>query len=115
MTDRERDAFDARPTADQMLARARDEAADGRGRLRIYLGMAPGVGKTFRMLEEGHRRVARGTDIVVGFVEPHGRPHTTALLDGLELIPRSCTEYQTVVVEEMDTDAVIERKPTVAL
>jgi two-component system sensor histidine kinase KdpD len=115
MSDAERDEFDTRPTAEEMLARVRDDDADGRGRLRVYLGMAPGVGKTFRMLEEGHRRVGRGTDLVVGFVEPHGRPQTAALLDGLEIVPRSRTEYRGVVVEEMDTDAVLSRKPTVAL
>jgi two-component system, OmpR family, sensor histidine kinase KdpD len=115
VSDPERDAFDVRPTADEMLARIRDEAPDGRGRLRIYLGMAPGVGKTYRMLDEGHRRVARGTDLVVGFVEAHGRPHTLELLDGLEIVPRRRIEYRAVVVEEMDTDAVLARNPTVAL
>jgi two-component system, OmpR family, sensor histidine kinase KdpD len=115
VTELERDAFDVRPTADEMLARVRSEETTGRGRLRIYLGMAPGVGKTFRMLEEGHRRVARGTDLVVGFVEPHGRPHTEELLEGLEVVPRRRIEYRGVVVEEMDTDAVLARNPTVAL
>jgi two-component system, OmpR family, sensor histidine kinase KdpD len=115
MTERERDAFDVRPSADEMLARLRSEEPGGRGHLRIYLGMAPGVGKTFRMLEEGHRRVARGTDLVVGFVEAHGRPHTLELLDGLEVVPRRRIEYRGVVLEEMDTDAVIARAPTVAL
>jgi two-component system sensor histidine kinase KdpD len=115
MNDPDRDAFDIRPSADEMLARVRAEENTGRGRLRIYLGMAPGVGKTYRMLEEGHRRVARGTDLVVGFVEPHGRPHTIELLDGLEIVPRRRIEYRGVVVEEMDTDAVIARDPTVAL
>ena len=115
MTELERDAFDIRPTADEMLARVRSEETTGRGRLRIYLGMAPGVGKTFRMLEEGHRRVGRGTDLVVGFVEPHGRPHTEELLEGLEVVPRRRIEYRGVVVEEMDTDAVLARNPTVAL
>src|SRR6476646_1969260 len=114
MTDPERDAFDIRPTGEEMLARVRAEGT-GRGRLRVYVGMAPGVGKTFRMLEEGHRRVARGTDLVVGFVEAHGRPHTIELLDGLEVVPRRRTEYRGVLVEEMDTDAIIERRPTVAL
>jgi two-component system sensor histidine kinase KdpD len=98
-----------------MLARIQAEADSGRGRLRIYLGMAPGVGKTYRMLEEGHRRLARGTDLVVGFVEAHGRPRTEELLDGLEIVPRRRIEYRGVVVEEMDTDAVIARNPTVAL
>ena len=67
------------------------------------------------MLDEGHRRVARGTDLVVGFVEPHGRPHTMELVEGLEVVPRRRIEYRGVVVEEMDTDAVINRNPTVAL
>jgi two-component system sensor histidine kinase KdpD len=116
MTDSERDAFDVRPSGEEMLTRIRSEGvAGGRGQLRIYLGMAPGVGKTYRMLEEGHRRVGRGTDVVVGFAETHGRPHTIALLDGLEVVPRRRTEYRGVVVEEMDTDAVIGRHPTVAL
>jgi two-component system sensor histidine kinase KdpD len=115
VTDLERDALDVRPTADEMLARARAEGETGRGRLRVYLGMAPGVGKTYRALEEAHRRLERGTDIVVGFVEPHGRMKTRALLDGLEVVPRRRIEYRGVVVEEMDTDAVIERHPTVAV
>ncbi len=115
MTDPERDAFDVRPSADEMLARVRAEETSGRGRLRVYLGMAPGVGKTFRMLEEGHRRVARGTDLAVGFVEAHARPHTLERLTGLEIVPRRRIEYRGVVVEEMDTDAVLERNPTVAL
>ena len=115
MTDPERDAFDVRPTAGEMLARVRAEEMHGRGRLRVYVGMAPGVGKTFRMLEEGHRRLARGTDLVVGFAEAHGRPHTLELLDGLEIVPRRRIDYRGVVVEEMDTEAVIARKPTVAL
>jgi two-component system, OmpR family, sensor histidine kinase KdpD len=115
MTDPERDAFDVRPSANEMLARVRAEETDGRGRLRIYLGMAPGVGKTFRMLEEGHRRIHRGTDLAVGFVEAHGRPHTVELLDGLEIVPRRRIEHRGVVIEEMDTEAVIARDPTVAL
>ncbi len=115
VTDAERDAFDVRPSADEMLARMRAEGGEGRGRLRVYLGMAPGVGKTYRMLEEGHRRVQRGTDLVVGYVEPHGRPSTAVLLEGLEIVPRRHIEYRGVVVEEMDTDAVLARRPTVAL
>jgi two-component system sensor histidine kinase KdpD len=104
-----------RPTSDEMLARSEDERSDGRGRLRIYLGMAPGVGKTYRMLEEAHRRQERGTDIVVGFVECHGRPRTLALLEGLEILPRLRIDYRGVVVEEMDADAVIARNPLVAV
>ena len=104
-----------RPTGAEMLARAEDERADGRGRLRIYLGMAPGVGKTYRMLEEAHRRLERGTDVAVGFVECHNRPRTVALLDGLEIIPRLKIDYRGVVVEEMDAAAVIARHPVVAI
>jgi two-component system, OmpR family, sensor histidine kinase KdpD len=113
MTDRRTDPD--RPTGDEMLARLEDERTDARGRLRIYLGMAPGVGKTYRMLEEAHRRSDRGTDVAVGFVECHGRPRTLALLDGLEILPRLKVPYGGVVVEEMDADAVIARKPTVAI
>jgi two-component system sensor histidine kinase KdpD len=115
MNDHDRDAFDRRPTAEQMLERLKAETGDARGRLRVYLGMAPGVGKTYRMLEEGHRRRARGTDLVVGFVEAHGRPRTLELLEGLEVVPRTQVEYRGIVVEEMDTQAVIARRPTVVL
>jgi two-component system sensor histidine kinase KdpD len=111
----ERDAFDVRPSPDELLERYRSDASSPRGRLRLYLGMAPGVGKTYRMLEEGHRRVRRGTDVVVGFIEGHGRPLTLALVEGLEVVPRRSLTYRGVVVEEMDTDAVIARRPTVAL
>ncbi len=114
-TDPERDALDVRPTGEQMLARVRADSPARRGRLRVYIGMAPGVGKTYRMLEESHRRLGRGTDLVVGFVEAHGRQHTLALLDGLEIVPRRRVEYRGVVVEEMDSDAVLARRPTVAL
>jgi two-component system sensor histidine kinase KdpD len=115
MTDR--DELDVRPSADAMLARIRgdESTSGGRGRLRIYLGMAPGVGKTYRMLEEAHRRVERGTDLAVGYVESHGRPLTAALLDGLEVVPRARVEHRGIVIEEMDTDAVIARRPTVAI
>lgn len=113
--DRERDHDDIRPTADEMLARTRGPSDGGRGRLRVYLGMAPGVGKTFRMLEEGHRRTERGTDLVVGYVESHGRAETERLLAGLETIPRRRVEHRGVVVEEMDTDAILARAPAVAL
>ena len=115
MSDLERDALDVRPTADEMLARIRQESGTGRGRLRVYLGMAPGVGKTWKMLEEGHRRKGRGTDIVIGFVECHGRPLTESMVGDLEIVPRLRVEHRGVVVEDMDTEAVIRRNPTVAL
>ena len=88
---------------------------DGRGQLRIYLGNAAGVGKTFAMLGEGHRRAGRGTDVVVGFVETHGRKHTADLIEGLEVVPRARISYRGTTFEEMDLDAVLARKPQVAL
>jgi two-component system sensor histidine kinase KdpD len=116
VTDGERVDPDDRPTAEEMLSRIGGAAGERpRGRLRVYLGMAPGVGKTFRMLEEGHRRSARGTDLVVGFVEAHGRPETERLLAGLEIVPRRRVEHRGVAIEEMDTDAIVARAPTVAL
>jgi two-component system, OmpR family, sensor histidine kinase KdpD len=90
-------------------------APRGRGQLRIYLGSAAGVGKTYAMLGEGHRRADRGTDVVVGFVETHGRPHTAAQIDGLETIPRKRMAYRGASFEEMDIDAVLARRPEVAL
>ncbi|MFF9195923.1 ATP-binding protein [Streptomyces sp. NPDC014779] len=87
----------------------------GRGTLRIYLGAAPGVGKTYAMLSEAHRRVERGTDCAVAFVEHHGRPRTEVLLHGLERIPRRRLEYRGGVFSEMDVDAVLARRPAVAL
>jgi len=86
-----------------------------RGQLRIYLGAAAGVGKTFAMLGEGHRRLERGADVVVAFVETHARPHTAVLLDGLEVIPRARLAYRDTFFEEMDVDAVLARRPEIAL
>ncbi len=86
-----------------------------RGRLRIYLGAAPGVGKTYAMLGEGQRRRERGTDVVVGFVESHGRQHTADMVDGLEVVPRHILEYRGGAFSEMDLDAVLARHPEVAL
>jgi two-component system, OmpR family, sensor histidine kinase KdpD len=89
--------------------------APARGQLRIYLGAAPGVGKTYAMLNEAHRRQERGTDVVVGFVETYGRAMTAALLDGLEVLPRRRMPYRGTTFEEMDVDAVLSRRPQVAL
>src|SRR4051794_16789360 len=86
-----------------------------RGTLRIYLGAAPGVGKTFAMLNEGWRRASRGTDVVVGFVETHGRSNTAAQVRDLEVVPRQTVSYRGSEFEEMDTDAIIARAPEVAL
>jgi two-component system sensor histidine kinase KdpD len=99
-----------------MLARIRREPGSGaRGLLRIYLGMAPGVGKTYAMLLEGRRRKQRGTDVVVGFVETYGRPLTVQALGDLEVIPRKSVAYRGLTLEEMDTEAILRRKPAVAL
>ena len=92
-----------------------DSRVAPRGQLRIYLGAAAGVGKTYAMLSEGHRRAERGADVVVAFAEPHERPHTAALLDGLEIVPRKRLTYRGGTFEEMDTDAVLARKPQIAL
>jgi two-component system, OmpR family, sensor histidine kinase KdpD len=86
-----------------------------RGQLRIYLGCAAGVGKTFAMLNEGHRRRERGTDVVIAFVETHGRPHTAEQIGDLEIVPRTQLAYRGTSFEEMDLDAVLDRHPDVAL
>ncbi len=86
-----------------------------RGRLRVYLGAAPGVGKTYRMLEEGRRRLERGTDVVVGIVETHGRERTAALVDGFEIVPRRSVQHRGTVLHDLDVDAVLARHPAVVL
>ncbi|GIG61790.1 sensor histidine kinase [Longispora fulva] len=86
-----------------------------RGQLRVYLGAAPGVGKTYKMLEEGHRRRERGTDVVIGYVETHGRPLTAAMAEGLEAVPRKDMTYRGAAFTEMNLDAVLARAPQVAL
>ncbi|MGW3806231.1 DUF4118 domain-containing protein [Micromonospora sp. NPDC005113] len=86
-----------------------------RGELRIYLGAAPGVGKTYAMLEEAQRRAARGTDVVIGFVETHGRQRTAAMLGDLEQVPRRTMNYRGAEFTEMDLDAVLARRPEIAV
>jgi two-component system sensor histidine kinase KdpD len=86
-----------------------------RGRLKVYLGFAAGVGKTYRMLEEAHALKKRGVDVVIGFVETHLRPETQALVHGLEHVSTRTVEYRGVSIQEMDLDAVLARKPSVAL
>ena len=86
-----------------------------RGRLKIYLGFAAGVGKTYDMLSEGHRLKRQGVDVVVGIVETHGRAETAALVDGLEQVPRRKIEYHGITLEEMDIDAILARRPKVCL
>lgn len=86
-----------------------------RGRLKVYLGYAAGVGKTYAMLQEAHRLKAEGIDVVVGLVETHGRPDTARLLEGLEKVPRRHQDYRSISLEEMDLDGVIARKPHIVL
>ena len=86
-----------------------------RGRLKIYLGFAAGVGKTYDMLQEGNRLRRQGVDVVIGFVETHGRAETIAQIGDLEQVPRRRIEYRGIVLEEMDLDAVLQRRPTIAL
>ncbi|WP_091051277.1 DUF4118 domain-containing protein [Nocardioides sp. YR527] len=93
--------------------RAEQPAVPRRGRLTVYLGAAPGVGKTYAMLGEAKRRVARGTDVVIGLVETHQRVHTGEMLDGLELVPRREIGYRGATFTELDVEAVIARAPTV--
>jgi two-component system, OmpR family, sensor histidine kinase KdpD len=86
-----------------------------RGQLRVYLGSAPGVGKTYRMLDEGWRRRRRGTDVVIGYVETHARPNTDAQVRDLEIVPRKVYDYRGATLEEMDLEAVLARRPEVVL
>ncbi len=102
----------SRPSPEHFLALIRQQQ---RGRLKIYLGFAAGVGKTYEMLQEGHRLKRQGVDVVVGIVETHGRADTAAQVGDLEQVPRRKVEYRGVVVEEMDLDAILARKPNVAL
>ncbi|WP_342104269.1 sensor histidine kinase KdpD [Methylobacterium sp. SI9] len=103
-----------RPSPDALLEAARREERI-RGRLKVFLGAAPGVGKTYEMLTIGRARLKAGTDVVVGVVETHGRAETEALLDGFETIPRRSVPYHGTVLQEMDLDALLARRPALAL
>ena len=92
-----------------------DLDASARGKLKVFLGFAAGVGKTYKMLQEAHERKREGADVVVGYFEPHARPDTIAQLDGLEVIPRRKIEYRGTAFEEMDVDAILARHPQVAV
>lgn len=105
-------AGDHRPTADALLARIKEK---DRARLRIYIGAAPGVGKTYEMLQEAHALRARGLDVVVGYVETYGRHDTEAQLKDLEVVPRRPVEYRGVTLEEMDIEAIIRRRPQICI
>src|SRR5580658_6560951 len=101
-----------RPSADDFLAIIRRQQA---GKLKVYLGPCPGVGKTYSMLIEGNRLKRRGVDVVIGYVEPHERPETSSQIGDLEIVPPRLSSYHSIGLKEMDVDAVIARKPTLAL
>ncbi len=103
---------DKRPSPEALLAQAK---GDGRGRLKVFLGAAPGVGKTYEMLTSGRAKLRDGWDVVVGVVETHGRKETAALLDGFETVPRRRIAYKGQVLEEMDLDALLARRPRLVL
>lgn len=103
---------DHRPTADALLARIKEK---DRARLRIYIGAAPGVGKTYEMLQEAHALRARGLDVVIGYIETYGRRDTDAQLKDLEILSRRTVEHRGVTLEEMDLDAIIRRRPQICI
>ncbi len=105
-----------RPNPDALLAALqKEDAKQARGKLKVFFGMAPGVGKTYAMLEAARREVAAGRDVACGYIETHGRKETEALVEGLPVIPRLGVEYRGVVLPEMDLDAVLARHPQLAL
>lgn len=103
---------DSRPRPEAFLSLIRQQQ---RGRLKVYLGFAPGVGKTYEMLQEAQRLKKQGVDVVVGIVETHGRGETAALVEGLDQVPRRRLEYRGVVLEELDLDALLARRPVIAI
>src|ERR1700726_4260947 len=103
---------DNRPSPEALLQETKRE---GRGRLRIFLGAAPGVGKTYEMLTQGRARRLEGVDVVIGVVETHGRAETEALTKGFEIIPKKRGLYKGRVVAEMDLDAILQRRPGLVL
>src|SRR5690242_13055499 len=101
---------DHRPSPETLLKVAQaEEALNERGKLKIFLGYAPGVGKTYAMLEAARLRIQEGRDVVAAYVESHGRAETDFLLEGLEIIPKLQVDYQGVILPEMDIDAVLAR------
>src|SRR2546422_6978993 len=109
---RERSEMERRPSPEALLAQA---AREERRRLKVFVGAAPGVGKTYAMLQAAREQQRQATDVVVGVVETHGRPETQALLDGLEVIPRRRLEYRGQTLEEMDLDAILARRPALVV
>src|SRR5499426_2627358 len=112
MADLDSAARDLRPSPEALLAAAAREA---RGKLKIFLGAAPGVGKTYEMLQSARRRKADGIDVAIGVVETHGRKETEALLEGLEVVPRRQIAYEGRTLSEMDIDAILARRPSLVL
>jgi two-component system sensor histidine kinase KdpD len=102
----------ARPSAESLLAKLKK---DERAKLRVYIGAAPGVGKTYQMLEDAHQLKRQGVDIVIGIIDTHGRDDTESLIGDLERVPMQSIEYRNVVIEEMDLEGVIDRKPEMVL
>src|SRR2546426_6410319 len=105
-----------RPDPDTLLARVQqEETHQARGQLKIFFGAAAGVGKTYAMLEAAHARRKEGMDVVVGWVDTHGRAETEALLEGLEVLPRRAVAYRGTTMDELDLDAALARRPTLIL
>src|SRR5258705_11641594 len=104
-----------RPNPDSLLAALqKEEAGKKRGQLKVFVGMCPGVGKTYAMLEAARREQAVGRVVVIGYVETHGRKETDTLAEGLPKVPRRSLDYRGVTLTEMDLDAVLARKPQLA-
>src|SRR6516225_4217642 len=114
MSESRRDLDETRPSPEALLAEAHREASHV-GKLKIFVGAAPGVGKTFEMLQSARAKLRDGVDVVVGVVETHGRKETEALLDGMTILPRKRIEYKGHALEEMDLDGLLARRPAIAL
>src|SRR5215467_6839457 len=113
MSDQRRDP-EHRPSPEALLEAAR-RAEKHAGKLRIFVGAAPGVGKTYEMLQQAHARLKDGYDVVVGVVETHGRKETESLLQGLDVVPRRTIDYKGQTLHEMDLDAILHRHPQIVL
>src|SRR5436190_11717463 len=109
-------ATDDRPNPDALLARVQlEDAASKTGKLHIFLGMCPGVGKTYAMLQTARQRVQEGAEVLAGVVETHGREETKALLEGMRVLPRRKLEHRGFTLEEFDLDAVLKQRPQLVL
>ena len=107
---------ESRPNPEELLRKIKDEEKkETRGKLKIFFGYAAGVGKTYAMLEAAHDAQKAGVDVVVGYIEPHTRPETMALLDGLEILPKLSVNYRGITLKEFDLDGALNRKPQLIL